>query len=107
MAEIDMNTVFGLNFFVFCIAGLFLIMYFTKELRDEGFFTEEKTVSKEVVGAKPKDAMGSIHIPPKTGEGVVMLKRNPEMELIQSNLVRRDIQSMTEGDMQREEHAPA
>ena len=107
MAKIDMNTVFGLNFFVFCIAGLFLIMYFTKELRDEGFFVEEPSVPKEVVGSKPKDTMGSIHIPPKTGEGVVMMKRNPEMELIQANLVRRDIQSMTEGDMQLEEHAPA
>ena len=107
MAKIDMNTVFGLNFFVFCIVGLFLIMYFTKELRDEGFFVEEPSVPKEVVGSKPRDTMGSIHIPPKTGEGVLMLKRNPEMELIQANLVRRDIQSMTEGDMQREEHAPA
>jgi hypothetical protein len=36
-----------------------------------------------------------------------MLKRNPEMKLIHANLVQRDIQSMTEGDMQREEHAPA
>ena len=107
MAEIDMNTVFGLNFFVFCIAALFVIMYFTKELRDEGFFVEKPPAPKEVVGMLPRDKIGSIHIPPKTGEGVVMMKRNPEMELIQANLVRRDIQSMTEGDMQREEHAPA
>jgi hypothetical protein len=33
-----MNKVFGINFFVFCIGVLAIVLYFTKEIRDEGFF---------------------------------------------------------------------
>jgi hypothetical protein len=33
-----MRAVFGLNFFVFCILALTIILYFSKSVRDEGFF---------------------------------------------------------------------
>ena len=33
-----MKAVFGINFFVFCILTLAIVLYFTKEIRDEGFF---------------------------------------------------------------------
>jgi hypothetical protein len=33
-----MKAVFGINFFVFCIGVLAIVLYFTKEIRDEGFF---------------------------------------------------------------------
>ena len=29
--------VFGINFYIFCITLLTLVLYFTKEFRDEGF----------------------------------------------------------------------
>ena len=29
--------VFGMNYFVFCILILIVVLYFTKEFRDEGF----------------------------------------------------------------------
>lgn len=32
-----MKSVFGLNYFVFCITALILILYCTKDMRDEGF----------------------------------------------------------------------
>ncbi len=33
-----MKSIFGLNFFVFCIIVLAITLYFSKEIRDEGFF---------------------------------------------------------------------
>jgi hypothetical protein len=33
-----MSTVFGLNYYVFCILVLLIVLYFTKNVRDEGFF---------------------------------------------------------------------
>jgi hypothetical protein len=39
-----MNKVFGLNFFVFCIGALAIILYLTKEMRDEGFFVSPGTM---------------------------------------------------------------
>lgn len=38
-----METVFGLNFFVFCILVLVVVMYFTKGVRDEGFEDAKET----------------------------------------------------------------
>ncbi len=32
-----MRSIFGLNYFVFCITALILILYCTKDMRDEGF----------------------------------------------------------------------
>jgi len=40
--------VFGINFFVFGIIVLAFVLYFTKEIRDEGFF-----VSSEAFGMSP------------------------------------------------------
>jgi hypothetical protein len=36
-----MNTVFGLNYFVFCFLLLIVVLYFTKDLRDDGYFLQE------------------------------------------------------------------
>ncbi len=33
-----MATVFGLNYYVFCVIVLLIVLYFTKNVRDEGFF---------------------------------------------------------------------
>jgi len=35
---IEMRSIFGLNYFVFCITALVLILYCTKDMRDEGFY---------------------------------------------------------------------
>ncbi len=34
-----MRSIFGLNYFVFCITALILILYCTRDMRDEGFGT--------------------------------------------------------------------
>jgi len=32
-----MRSIFGLNYFVFCITALILVLYCTRDMRDEGF----------------------------------------------------------------------
>ena len=32
-----MKPILGINFFIFCILTLAIVLYFTKEVRDEGF----------------------------------------------------------------------
>jgi hypothetical protein len=52
-----MNNVFGINFFVFCILTLAIVLYFTKEIRDEGFFVSpgvfDQLASTEAFGMSP------------------------------------------------------
>jgi len=35
-----------INYYVFCILVLFVVLYFTKEFRDEGFTGQQSDVSK-------------------------------------------------------------
>jgi len=37
-------NIFGINFYVFCIVVLIIVMYFTKEIRDEGFKINELSI---------------------------------------------------------------
>jgi hypothetical protein len=112
-----MHTVFGLNFFVFCILALFLIMYFTKEIRDEGFFSEDNQVKEEPFGASPGtfDQLRSTRVPPPTGTTAAVStmhdpNRRPEQEMedmIQSNLTKKALMEMTESGMQGPDYASA
>ena len=38
--------VFGINYFLFCIIVLFVVLYFTKEFRDEGFGVSPGTLDQ-------------------------------------------------------------
>ena len=52
-----------INYYVFCILVLFVVLYFTKEFRDEGFTGQQSDVSKaiekftEMAGGEKKPAM--------------------------------------------------
>ena len=51
-----MKAVFGINFFVFCILVLAVVLYFTKEMRDEGFDNTGALIqlaSSEAFGMSP------------------------------------------------------
>ena len=49
-----------INYYVFCILVLFVVLYFTKEFRDEGFTGQQSDVSRamekftEMVGGEKK-----------------------------------------------------
>jgi len=73
-----MNNVFGLNYYVFCILVLIVVLYFTKNVRDEGFF-----------GMSPgtMDQLSSTHA--STMNDVVE-------NAVQASLIQRGISQMTE-----------
>jgi len=88
-----MNKVFGLNFFVFCILSLAIVLYFTKEIRDEGFDSTGALVqlaSSEAFGMSPgvMDQLSSTR--------VVSRREQDIDDRINDNLTRQGIMNMTE-----------
>ncbi len=89
-----MNKVFGLNFFVFCILTLALVLYFTREIRDEGFFDNTGALinlaSTEAFGMSPgtMDQLASTR--------VVSQREQDIDDEIYNNLTRQGIINMTE-----------
>jgi hypothetical protein len=84
----------GVNFFVFCILTLAIVLYFTKEVRDEGFFDNSgaliQLASSEPFGMSPgtMDQLSSTR---------VISKRDQEIEdQLYNNLTEQGIINMTE-----------
>ncbi len=73
-----MHKLFGLNYYLFCILALFTVLYFTKNMRDEGFFG---------MSSGTMDQLSSTHVP--TSNDAVQ-------EAIQINLIEKGIKQMTE-----------
>jgi hypothetical protein len=88
-----MRAVFGINYFVFCILVLAVILYFTKEIRDEGFDNSGALIqlaSSEAFGMSPgvMDQLSSTR---------VVSKREQDVDdQIYDNLTRQGIINMTE-----------
>lgn len=55
-----MKEIFGLNYFVFCLLLLAFVLFFTKDMRDEGFFGMAPGVL---------DQLSSTSVPTLQGEG--------------------------------------
>ena len=98
-----MNTVFGINFFVFCIVTLAIVLYFTKEIRDEGFFVSpgvfDQLASTEAFGTSPgtMDQLASTR---------VVSRRDQEIDdRINANLTRQGIINMTESGFNDSDYA--
>lgn len=88
-----MNKVFGINFFVFCILTLSIVLYFTKEIRDEGFDNTGALInlaSTEAFGMSPgtMDQLSSTRVVSQREEDID--------EHIYDNLTRQGIINMTE-----------
>jgi len=89
-----MKRILGVNFFVFCILTLAIVLYFTKEIRDEGFFDNSgaliQLASSEPFGMSPgtMDQLSSTR---------VVSKRDQEIEdRLYNNLTEQGIINMTE-----------
>lgn len=89
-----MRSVYGINFFVFCILVLAVVLYFSKEVRDEGFFVSpgvfDQLASTEAFGTSPgtMDQLASTR---------VVSRREQEIDdKIYDNLTRQGIINMTE-----------
>ena len=84
----------GINFFIFCILTLAIVLYFTKEVRDEGFFDNSgalvQLASSEAFGMSPgtMDQLSSTR---------VISKRDEEIDKqLYNNLTEQGIMNMTE-----------
>ena len=84
---IEMHHIFGMNYFVFCFIALALVLYFTKEIRDEGFF-----------GMSPGtlDQLRSTSVPSCSPTSMTNPPSTPIQELIQAKLQKKGIMDMTE-----------
>jgi hypothetical protein len=87
-----MHGVFGMNYFVFCFLVLALVLFFTKEIRDEGFY-----------GMSPGtlDQLRSTSIPsfsslPPMSTSMMNPQSTPLNTIIQDNLTKKGIMDMTE-----------
>jgi hypothetical protein len=100
-----MNKVFGINFFVFCLVTLAIVLYFTKEIRDEGFFDNSgalvQLASTEAFGMAPgvMDQLSSTR--------VVGKKEQEVDDEIYDNLTRQGIINMTESGYKGGDYASA
>lgn len=91
-----MNTVFGRNEFVYCILALVVIFYFTNEIRNNRMETEP-------FEASPVRPVSSTRVP-------IDVNRRPDQDMedmIQSNLTKKALLSMTESEAQGADYAPA
>ena len=88
-----MNKVFGLNFFVFCILTLAIVLYFTKEIRDEGFFDSTGALV-QLASSEGFDNTGALTQLASTR--VVSQREEDIDDEIQNNLTRQGIINMTE-----------
>ena len=74
-----MRTVVGLTFFVFCLLTLAIILYFSKNVRDEGFFGMSPGVMDQLASTR-----------------VVSEQEQSIDDKIYNNLTRQGIINMTE-----------
>jgi hypothetical protein len=99
-----MNTVFGINFFVFCIGVLAIVLYFTKEIRDEGFFVSPG-VFDQLASTEGFDNTGALT---QLNTTRVVSKREEDIDdEIQDNLTRQGIMNMTESGYKDSDYASA
>ena len=89
-----MKSILGVNFFVFCILTLAIVLYFTKKIRNEGFFDNTgaliQLASSEAFGMSPgvMDQLSSTR---------VISKREQEIDNhLYNNLTEQCIINMTE-----------
>jgi hypothetical protein len=84
--------VFGMNYFVFCFLVLTVVLFFTKEMRDEGFYgmspgTLDQLRSTSVPSSCPLPPMSTSMMNPQS---------TPLNSIIQDNLTKKGIDDMTE-----------
>jgi hypothetical protein len=88
-----MNKIFGINFFVFCLGVLAIVLYFTREIRDEGFFVAPG-VFDQLASTEGFDNTGALT---QLNSTRVVSKQEQEVDdEIQDNLTRQGIINMTE-----------
>lgn len=114
-----MKAVFGINFFVFCIGALAIVLYFTKEIRDEGFFVApgvfDQLASSEgfdntgaLINLASTEAFDNSGALQQLDSTRVVSKQEQDIDdEIQDNLTRQGIINMTESGYKGSDYASA
>jgi hypothetical protein len=102
-----METVFGMNFFVFCFCVLFVVLYFSKGVRDEGFFSEPALPPvEEPFGTSPGTM---VQLASSRVHTAVDVNRKPDQDMedhIQSKLTEKALLEMTGSGSMEQQFAP-
>lgn len=97
-----MKAVFGINFFVFCILTLSIVLYFTREIRNEGFFDNTGALIN-LASTEAFDSTGALTQLESTR---VVSKREQDIDdEIYNNLTRQGIINMTESGYNGSDYA--
>jgi len=109
-----MNSVLGMNFFVFCFLVLIVVFYFSKEARDNRLSGHNLkspfgSDSAEAFGTSPgtMDQLASTSVPKS---GIIDPNRKPDQDLedhIQANLTSKAIMEMSPPGSNDSEYASA
>jgi hypothetical protein len=98
-----MHTVFGLNYFVFCFLLLIIVLYFTKDLRDDGYLLNVVQEPFELAGTMAQ--LASTHVDSRTD-----VNRKPDQDLEdekQKRLTELALRDMTDVGSFTSDYAPA
>ena len=100
-----MHTVFGLNYFVFCFLLLVVVLYFTKDLRNDGYFSNVEQVQERFTSPGTMTQLDSTHV-----DNRIDVNRKPDQDLedeIQKRLTEQALRDMTQPGSYSSDYAPA
>ena len=88
-----MHHIFGVNYFVFCFIVLALVLFFTREIRDEGFFgTSPETLIQLDSSSVPSSCSS---LPPPANTSMTNPPSTPLHRFIQDNLIESGMDKMS------------
>lgn len=85
-----------MNYFVFCILMLIVVLYFTKDLRDEGFYGMSPGTMDQLASTHVSTFEEPFAQPIKASIDVNAKPNQAEEDLIQSKLTMKALLDMTE-----------
>lgn len=101
--------IFGMNFIVFCLVVLVIVLYYSHEARQEGTYLSQLPSIKEGFGMSP-GTMDQLHSTSVQRPILVDVNARPDQELdddIQERLTRKALLDMTESAYDGGNYAPA
>ena len=87
-----MHHVFGMNYFVFCFLVLTLVLFFTKEMREEGFYGMSPGTLIQLESSSVPSSCSSL---PLANTSMTNPPTTPLNRFIQSNLTKKALKYMT------------
>jgi len=100
-----MHTVFGLNYFVFCFLLLIVVLYFTKDLRNDGYLSNVEQVQERFTSPGTPVQLASTRV-----DNRIDVNRKPDQDLedeVQKRLTELALRDMTQAGSFTSDYASA